>query len=181
MTWDIRRIVTGHDANGKVGIVSDEQIKPVTIGLVPGAAFQLIWGMNETPVVGTKEKESTFTPYCPGPGGTRIVLFQCPPDSTGGTPQGDVAELMAEADRLLPGAMSAMAPDEEGMHKTDTVDFILVLEGEMWLTAEGAPETLMTAGTCVVLQGTRHAWHNRSDKPVYMLCAFTGAERVTEA
>ena len=50
------------------------------------------------------------------------------------------------------------------MHKTDTVDFALVLSGEIWaLMDEG--ETLMRAGDTLVQRGTNHAWSNRSDRP----------------
>jgi hypothetical protein len=177
MTWNIRRIISGHDADGKAGIVSDEFVDPVSIGALPGASFQMIWGTNDIPVVGSREEDPAFNPYFPGPGGVRIVLFRCPPDSASAAPQGDPEALMQEAGRLLPGALQAIAPDDEGMHKTDTVDFNLVLEGEIWFQAEGSPDVLVPQGSGVLLHGTRHAWHNRTDKPVYMLSVFIGARR----
>lgn len=177
MAWDIRRIVSGHDADGKAGIVSDGPVQQISIGMLPGAAFQPIWGTNDTPTVGFREADPVFDPYFPPPGGSRIVLFRCPPDTADITPQGVPGALVQEADRKLPGIVQAVAPDDEGMHKTDTVDFTLVLEGEIWLETEGAPEVLLSQGSGVVLHGTRHAWHNRTDKPVYMLSVFTGAKR----
>jgi quercetin dioxygenase-like cupin family protein len=65
------------------------------------------------------------------------------------------------------GADHAMDPDASrhpGMHKTTTVDYAIVLSGEIWaLMDEG--ETLLKAGDWLVQRGTNHAWSNRSDRP----------------
>jgi quercetin dioxygenase-like cupin family protein len=66
--------------------------------------------------------------------------------------------------------------DNPGMHTTATVDFDMVLSGEVWLELDGGAERMLRAGDCVIQNGTRHAWHNRSDAPCVMLVVLLGAE-----
>jgi quercetin dioxygenase-like cupin family protein len=68
-------------------------------------------------------------------------------------------------------------PDNPGMHTTDSVDYGICLEGEMHLELDNGQEIRLTPGACVVQQGTRHAWHNRSDKPALMCYVLIGADR----
>jgi quercetin dioxygenase-like cupin family protein len=76
------------------------------------------------------------------------------------------------------GADHAMDPDASrhpGMHKTDTVDYAIVLSGEIWaLMDEG--ETLLKAGDCLVQRGTNHAWSNRSNQPCLVAFILISAQ-----
>jgi quercetin dioxygenase-like cupin family protein len=58
-------------------------------------------------------------------------------------------------------------PPHPLMHRTDTVDYGIVLSGEIYLVLD-KQETLLKAGDVVVQRGTNHAWSNRSDKPCRM-------------
>jgi quercetin dioxygenase-like cupin family protein len=63
-----------------------------------------------------------------------------------------------------------MAPGAESpMHRTETVDVGVVLEGETWLLLDDGSETRVGPGDAVVQRGTNHAWANRSDRPVRMV------------
>ena len=62
-----------------------------------------------------------------------------------------------------------------GMHKTDTVDYALVLDGEIWALMDKG-ETLLKAGDCFVQRGTNHAWSNRSDKACRVAFTLVSAE-----
>jgi quercetin dioxygenase-like cupin family protein len=70
-----------------------------------------------------------------------------------------------------------MEPETPGMHTTDTVDIDIVLSGEVWLELDDGAEVKLEAGDCVIQNGTRHAWHNRTDSPVQMFAALIGATR----
>jgi quercetin dioxygenase-like cupin family protein len=72
--------------------------------------------------------------------------------------------------------MGAFEPDQPGMHTADSVDYGLCVEGEMWLELDDGHEVQLTPGTCVVRRGTRHVWHNRSDKPAFMMYVLIGAD-----
>ena len=91
----------------------------------------------------------------------RVVEF--PPDQAPGGFDRKAAFAAMGADH----AMDPSASRHPGMHKTDTVDFALVLSGEIWaLMDEG--ETLMRAGDVLIQRATNHSWSNRSGKPCRM-------------
>ena len=66
---------------------------------------------------------------------------------------------------------------ETSMHTTDTVDYLTVVSGEVWLVLDDGAETHLTPGDCVVQKGTKHAWHNRNPEPCVVAAALVGAER----
>jgi quercetin dioxygenase-like cupin family protein len=135
-----RRIVTGHDADGRSMVLSDAPT-PKTLD-VGTAAFHELWITDATPTpIPATEPEPTDRPV------------RTPP------PAGGVTVRMTE---MAPGA-------ESPMHRTETVDVGVVLEGETWLLLDDGSETHVRAGDAVVQRGTNHAWANRSDRPVRMV------------
>ena len=64
------------------------------------------------------------------------------------------------------------------MHTTDTVDFDVIVSGEVYLELDDAAEVLLKKGDCVVQNGTRHAWRNRSRQPCVIAVTLVGAERL---
>jgi quercetin dioxygenase-like cupin family protein len=70
-----------------------------------------------------------------------------------------------------------MEPDHPGVHTTDTVDFDLVLSGEVWLELDDGAEVHLQPGDCVIQNGARHAWRNRSQRPCVIAVALVGAVR----
>ena len=81
----------------------------------------------------------------------------------------------AEIQSKLPGMAEVLEPMHPGMHTTDTVDFDVVLSGEVYLELDDGAELLLKTGDCVVQNGTRHAWHNRSSKPCVIAVTLIGA------
>lgn len=61
------------------------------------------------------------------------------------------------------------------MHRTATVDYGIVLDGEIWLEVDGGEERLLTAGDTIVQLGGRHGWRNKSDRPATLAFVLTGA------
>ena len=75
-----------------------------------------------------------------------------------------------------PVRFTEMAPGAESpMHRTETVDVGVVLEGETWLLLDDGSETRVGVGDAVVQRATNHAWANRSDRPVRMLFVLIDA------
>jgi quercetin dioxygenase-like cupin family protein len=135
-----RRIVTGHDASGRSVVLSDAATpKTLDIGT---AAFHEVWITDATPApIAAREPEPTDRPVrTPPPAGGVMVRFT----------------------EMAPGASAPM-------HRTETVDVGVVLEGETWLLLDDGSETRMGVGDAVVQRGTNHAWANRSDDPVRMV------------
>ena len=146
-----RRIVTGHDASGKSVVLSDGPTpKSLDIGT---ATFHEIWITDAMPVpIAAEEPETTDRPVrVPPPRNGVMVRF---------TEQG-------------PGA-------ESPMHRTETVDVGIVLEGEVWLLLDDGSETRVGPGDAVVQRGTMHQWVNRSDRPVRMVFVLIDGEIADE-
>ena len=75
----------------------------------------------------------------------------------------------------LPGMLACLEPDNPGMHTTDTIDFEVVLSGEVILELDDGAETVLRPGDTVVQNGTRHAWHNRGSKTARLAVFIAGA------
>ena len=63
------------------------------------------------------------------------------------------------------------------MHTTDSVDYVLVLDGEAWLELDDGQVSHLRAGDVVVQNGTRHAWRNLGTEPVTLAVVQVGAAR----
>jgi quercetin dioxygenase-like cupin family protein len=136
MTWTPRRVVTGHDEAGKSVFLTDGA-PPVIRTAAEGAVFVELWSTDASPApVAPTEPEPTERDLTvpPGPSGTKIRINEIPP-----------------------GAASPM-------HRTETIDYGVVLEGEIVLVLDDS-ETTLRAGDVVIQRGTDHRWENRSSEP----------------
>ena len=163
MLKPIRRIVTGHDAKGKSIIVSDGP-SPHVLALPGRGDFGLtnLWVTDKAPAsnAGNADAAARKVVLEPPANGTIFRVVEFPPEKGGGAFDRDAAFAAMGADH----AMDPDASRHPGMHKTSSVDYAIVLSGEIWaLMDEG--ETLMRAGDTLVQRGTNHAWSNRSDAP----------------
>ena len=104
-------------------------------------------------------------------------MFTLGPQGVGLPADFDLEAGIAEVGQKLPGMIEVLEPDNPRMHTTDTIDFVVVLSGEVWLELDGGQQTLVKAGDIVVQNGTRHAWNNRSDQPCVMAVSLIGAIR----
>jgi hypothetical protein len=163
MVKSIRRVVTGHNAKGKSVIVSDGP-SPHVLTLPGRTDFALtnLWVADTTPASNDGKADAAARPVVlePPAGGSIFRVVEFPPEKAPGGFDRKAAFAAMGADH----AMDPDASRHPGMHKTTTVDYAVVLSGEIWaLMDEG--ETLLKAGDCLVQRGTNHAWSNRSDGP----------------
>ena len=161
-----RRIVTGHDEAGRSIVLSEGPARAVPLG-EDGLVFHEIWQTREAPArIGDRADEpgEEGALLLPAKGGTRLRFLDFPPE------RADAPPVTAEVARAAFAAIGA--PDatmyEEGaphpfMHRTETVDYGIVLDGEIVLVLDGG-EVALKAGDVVVQRGTSHAWANRSDR-----------------
>jgi hypothetical protein len=172
-----RRIVTGN-VNGKAVVLSDEPLPAYEFRTVPGYEHTLIWVNPATPDL---SKEQRFDRYpdsvVPGPGGTSLHFVTFPPGSVFADPCFDGEAAQKEALVRLPGLADHFEKEDPGMHKTNTVDYAVVYDGEMWLELDDGKTLYLNRGDVVVQNGTRHAWRNKSTKPVTMLFFLNGAKQ----
>jgi mannose-6-phosphate isomerase-like protein (cupin superfamily) len=175
----VRRVVTGQTRDGRSAVVSDERVDPITLQLLPGAEFHRLWGSDEPVTLPVDGSGQPPRAYFPPAGGFRFGLFTIGPDEVTLPADLDVAAALGELAEELPGLAEAMEPDHPGMHTTDTVDFDVVLSGEVWLELDDGKEVHLRPGDCVVMNGTRHAWRNRSQEPCTIAVALLGVVRAT--
>jgi mannose-6-phosphate isomerase-like protein (cupin superfamily) len=173
----MRCVVTGQTADGTSVFVSDNQVEPIKVSLLPGTEFHQLWGSNAPPSLPTDGQMPERRGYFPPPGGYRFGFFTLAPDSVTLPPDLDFTAALVEVGRSLPGLAEAMEPDHPGMHTTDTVDLDLVISGEVWLELDNGEEVQLKAGDSVVQNGTRHAWHNRTTEPAVIFVTLLGAAR----
>lgn len=173
----MRRVVTGKDPEGKAVFVVDEEVAPVTVGLMPGLEFRAVWGADVRVELPSDGAQPSAPAYFPPADGFRFAFVTIPPEAGGATAAVDIDAALAEVEAKLPGLVGHMEPDHPGMHTTDTVDFDVVLSGELWLELDDGAEVQLKTGDCVVQNGTRHAWHNRSSEPCTLAVALVGARR----
>jgi mannose-6-phosphate isomerase-like protein (cupin superfamily) len=174
---DIYCVVTGQNESGKSVIMRKTPLKPVCLALLPGYEFHRIWGSDSIPELPSDGTPPPQLRYFPPKGGFRFGFFTLPPDTTARVGQTSTAAALEEIQHKLPGMIDVLEPDHPGMHTTDTVDFDVIVSGEAYLELDDGAEVHLKAGDCVIQNGTRHAWHNRSSEKCVISIAIVGAER----
>ncbi|MCR4467864.1 cupin domain-containing protein [Burkholderia sp. SCN-KJ] len=176
----IRRVVTGRAPDGRSVVLSDGATpRTVAFQSIPGHAFAQVWTTPPLPVLSASSADPTNrqTGLLPPTGGTSLLIVVFPPDSTMSAPGFDPAAAGAECVARMPDLAQTFEPDCPGMHATDTVDYAIVLSGEIWLEVDDGQETLLRPTDVVVQQGTRHAWRNKGDAPSTVAFFMVGATR----
>lgn len=167
----IRRVVTGHDERGQSMVVTDGPAPRVFTLDGRGSAFVELWTTRATPAPidrASGEPPEDGVHLYPPAHGTRLRIVDFPPED-----DGVLAQLTPEAVRGAFAAINAAGAIPGGpsphplMHRHETVDYGLVLDGELVLVLDGS-ETPLRAGDVVIQRGTSHAWANRSGRPARM-------------
>lgn len=174
---EIHCVVTGQDKSGKSVVVRDTPVKPVSLALLPGYEFHRIWGSDSVVKLPSDGTPPAQPRYFPPRNGFRFAFFTIPPETRTSVDQIDMVSALEEIQLKLPGMMDVLEFDHPGMHTTDTVDFDVVVSGQMYLELDDGAEVLLKVGDCVIQNGTRHAWHNRSSEKCVIAVAIVGAER----
>jgi mannose-6-phosphate isomerase-like protein (cupin superfamily) len=160
-----------------------EPPRATEIRSLPGLGFREIWATDATPVVpiGGEDPTVAMTNFVAPPGGTRFRLCYFPPDADIGRMmqrgEVDLAQVGAELGAAMPDLAVAMERDNPGMHTTDTIDYDIVLAGEIWCELDDGVEVHLKAGDCLVQCGTRHAWRNKGTETCVLAAIMVGAAR----
>jgi quercetin dioxygenase-like cupin family protein len=131
-----RRVVTRHDANGKAVVWIDGD---ATNHKFPSEKISstLMWSTDATPtqVLGDDDEGARLLGTTPPLGGSRFTMMEFQPGNAG------------------------------HLHRTDTVDYVICISGEIDMALDDAQSVTLRAGDVLIQRGTNHAWANRSDKP----------------
>ncbi|WP_121044800.1 cupin domain-containing protein [Herbaspirillum sp. 1130] len=175
----IHRVVTGHDAQGRSIISSDGPLPTVVeVAAIPGTLFHEVWSTSATParVDNGPDPSLGALVLSPPARGTRMRFVDIPPDTE---------EFLASANSKMHEAFSQIGEASAStvqtdsphplMHRTESVDYGIVIDGEMTLVLDRG-EVALKPGSVVVQRGTNHAWANRSGKPCRMLFILVDGE-----
>ena len=161
----IRRIVTGDDAEGRSQIVEDGPSPAVReVPERPGYRVTNVWRTLDSPApVAAADSIAEHVGISPPPRGTIIRVIDFPPEAA--DPEARRQALHATFSSLYSDAEHDKGHQgHPGMHKTRSVDYAIVIAGEIVAILD-REETVMRAGDILVQRGTNHAWANRSDAP----------------
>jgi len=174
----VRRVVTAVGPDGKGHIVIDDQAPSIfAFPSEPNFRQDDVWVTTFPADPAGEDLVVTQgpVPLDPPPGGTIFRLAILPPDER-------LHELTAD-----PGFMAELASkydggdahqeDEFQYHRTDTIDYVQVLDGEVTLELDSGESVELTRGDCVVQRGTNHAWRNRSGRPVVVSSVLVSTRR----
>lgn len=138
-----RRVVTGHDKSGVSVVISDDVVPVHRVMPQDGVGFYEIWQTDAmpapiSPIEPSEPTERTLR-VPPEPHGTKIRINE-----------------------FFPGFINDLG-NQSPIHRTESIDYGIVLEGEIVLVLDNSEVTLR-AGDVVIQRGTDHAWANRTDK-----------------
>ena len=173
MVEKIRRVVTGHDENGKSVFIIDGNAPAVKeMDSMPGLALTDLWQTNGAPADNTGNVDSADRPVVlePPANGTIFRLVEFPPDITwrGKADAGDAFDSIGAGHTPVKGS------DEPMMHKTSTVDYLIVVKGEIWAILDDS-EVCLKQGDMMVQRGTNHSWSVRTDEPCLLAAILVNA------
>ena len=175
MIWKVRRVVTGHDRNGKSKFLSDGLAPNIKeMASMPGLALTDLWE-TAAPASNLGDEDAAARPVRlePPSGGTILRIVEFPPDAA----WRDSADARAAFDSIGAGHAKDQKSADPMMHKTATVDYIIVLKGEIWAIMDTG-ETLLKPGDILVQRGTNHSWSVRGNEPCIIAAVLVSATSV---
>jgi len=158
----IRRVVTTHDADSRAIVLSDGYAPNVYTRKESGITATLVWTTDSMPAgYSNGDRGAVQIGTSPPPGMTVLRVVEFPPEDPAHVI--DHSAEMAEMG-IAPESGRRRPPRHSRMHATDSVDYAIVLEGEIDMLLDES-EVHLKAGDILVQQGTNHAWVNRGTAP----------------
>jgi hypothetical protein len=183
----MRRVVTGIDKDGKSYVVSDGE-PPRHFKAETGQQVYEVWRVYGTPTIPVDETDPTvdMTTYLPevGEGGSFLRFIYYPGTKALEQAAKDGVDLEAiqkrrEAANVNPATgkpyfAAERVNDNPGMHSTDTIDYAIIISGEIWMEMDDGAEVHLKQGDVVIQNATMHAWRPRSPEPCVVAFCMVG-------
>jgi hypothetical protein len=179
MIWRVRRVLTGHDEEGRSTFIADGEAPNVKeMASMPGLALTDLWETAGAPASNQGDKDAAARPVRlePPKNGTILRIVEFPPDSA----WRESADAKAAFKSIGAGHAKDAASSDPMMHKTSTVDYIIVLKGEIYAIMEKG-EKLLRAGDILVQRGTNHSWSVRGSEPCIVAAILVNANPIGRA
>ena len=176
MVEQVRRVVSGHDGEGRSVFIVDGVAGNVKeMESMPGLALTDLWETQSTPAdnSGNRDAGDRAVKLEPPKNGTIFRIVEFPPDSAWkGKADGSEA-----FDSIGAGHAADSASDDPMMHKTATVDYLVVVKGEIWAILEEG-EVCLKQGDVMIQRGTNHSWSVRTDESCLLAAVLVDAAPV---
>ena len=176
MSRKVRRVVTGHDVDGRSTFLIDGPTPHVFSRSKGSAIVHELWETTRTPADNRGNSDAIARGHRlpPPQGGSVFRVIEYPPDSE------RLAAIAHEEKLPDDGSGRAAASDRNnprhpGFHKTATIDYAIVLSGEIFAMMDDG-EVLLQAGDVLIQRGTNHAWSNRTAEPAVVAFVLIDAE-----
>mgnify|MGYP001095211177 FL=1 len=171
----MRRVITGHDNDGKSIVVLDGP-PACSIGEDVGGLFEL-WNTDGNPI-NTKDRidrADSEIILSPPRNGSKFRYFQINPTPEG-VPMDVMQDMAAEAFKKIGASHHRVdTAKHPAMHKTDTIDYIILLKGDVTLILD-QEEVDIKPHDVVVQRGTNHAWVNNGNEPAHLIAILIDSE-----
>ncbi len=167
---NVRRVVTATGPHGSYFMI-DGPAAAVSDQMGRGLAFHELW-VTDGPLAsneGTADAGARPVAHHPPDGGTLLRIVEFLPDEEQVADQADM-----DFDRIGGGNLRVGDESDPSMHRNQTVDYNVVLSGEIFAKTD-AGELLLRPGDVLVQRGTAHTWHNRSSEPCVFLSVMVSA------
>jgi len=167
----MRRIITGHNQHGK-SIITLDGPPARSIGEDVGGLFE-IWNTDGSDIISTDkiDRADEDILLSPPSGGTKFRYFQINPLPEG-VPDAMMQEIAADAFEKIGAAHHRVDTKKHpAMHKTETIDYIILLQGDVTLILD-EEEIDLKPFDVVVQRGTNHAWVNNGDEPALLIAVL---------
>ena len=173
----MRRIVTGHDGNGK-SVVSIDGPPARTINEDAGGLYE-IWNTDGGgfDTVATDDRADTEIVLSPGKGGTKFRYFQINPLPEGISPEDLEASAAIAFEKMGASHHRVDTSKNAAMHQTETIDYIILLKGDVTLVLD-EEEVHLEPSDVVVQRGTNHAWVNNGSEPALLIAVLIDSRLV---
>ena len=175
MVWKVRRVVTGHDRDGKSMFLMDGHAPNVKeMASMPGLALTDLWETGGAPADNSGSADAGARPVRlePPKNGSILRIVEFPPDSAWRTQDLDAKVAF---DSIGAGHAKDHGHGDPMMHTTASVDYIIVLKGEIHAVMEKG-ETLLKAGDVLIQRGTNHSWSVRGRRPCIVAAILISAK-----
>jgi len=176
--FKVKRFVTGIDEDSRAVVSIDDVASNVLpIGGWPGAYITELWTTDEIPIdnSGDADRGARKIKHDPTPNGSIFRIVEIPSEEENSTP--------IDVDRVFSSMGSENEPtsrdsDRHGsMHFTNSIDYLIVMSGEMQMLMEHG-EVLIRQGDCIVQRGVKHAWVNKSGAPCVIAAILIDAHPI---
>jgi len=167
----IRRVVTGHDAQGRSKVIIDGHADTV-LDIGYGNYITELWATYESLSSNVSNVDAAVASpkhRTPPPYGQKLRIIEFAPD--------EQVDMKAMDERLAKSMREGrMRGSVKGhLHRTESVDYVIVLKGEVWHQTE-LDEIHLSSGDVLIQRGTYHAWRNRSAEPVLLAVLLLDAQ-----